>query len=207
MDTIRRLSVGNFRLDEMKHLTLTFKGGLDFDIKDITICNKKYNTFEKKIRKIHQDYKYIKVAEFQDKNKRGAVHFHVMCNLPYIDSEVLEKMWGYGFIKIRKPPYDIAKYLFKYLIKNSYDKRFEGKRSWSHSKNLVVSKVWYQQMAIAGRQDLADRNLAPNYSYSYESNFNGMIHVYEYDLNNPIPRTTAQPINPIPPKKDNDDRK
>jgi len=207
MNTIRRLSVGNFRLDEMKHLTLTFMDDLDFDIRDITVCNKKFTKFAKKLRRKYNSFKYVKVAEFQDKNNRGAVHYHVMCNLPFVDPEKVERLWGYGFIKIRKPPYDIAKYLFKYLIKNSGDKRFNNKRSWSHSNNLETPKIYYQQMANSARHDLAERNLSPNFSYSYDSNFNGMIHVYEYDLNNPIPRSPAQPINPILPKKDGNDRK
>jgi len=194
MDTIRRLSAGNFRLDEMKHLTLTFMDHLNFDIKDITVCNKKFTKFAKKIRKEHNNFKYIKVAEFQDTNERGAVHYHVMCNLPFVDPKKVERLWGHGFIKIRKPPYDVAKYLFKYLIKNAGDKRFNGKRSWSHSKNLETSKTFYRQIASSIKRDLANRKLSPNYSYSYDSNFNDMIHVREYNLNNPIL-----------PKKDNNE--
>ncbi len=206
MDTIRRLAMGNFKSDEIKHLTLTFKDGLEFDIKDISVCNKEFSKFLKKLRRKYGDLKYIKVAEFQDKNNRGAVHYHVMINLPYVDAQILDEIWGNGFITIRKRE-DIAKYLFKYLLKNAGDKRFKGKRSWSHSKNLTSPKVYYQQTAYAIRRDLCERNLAPNHSYSYKSDFNDMMHVCEYDLDNPIPRTTAKPIKPILPKKDSNDRK
>lgn len=206
MDRIRRLAGGNFVVGETKHLVLTFRDGLNFDIKDISPCNKRFNSFSQKVHKKYKDFKYIKVAEFQDKNGRGAVHYHTMCNLPFVIPEDIAKMWGYGYVKIKRPPEDIAKYLFKYLIKNAGDERYKNKRSWSHSKNLETTKTFYQQKANQIRGDLCDRNLAPNYQYSYDSKFNGRIHVTEYDLNNPIPRSTAQPIKPFLPKKDDNDR-
>ena len=122
-------------------------------------------------------------------------------------TEDIAKMWGYGHVKIRRPPTDIAKYLFKYLIKNAGDERYKNKRSWSHSKNLETTKIFYQQKANQIRGNLCDRNLAPNYKYSYDSKFNGKIHVYEYDLKNPVPRTTAQPTKSFLPKKNDNDRK
>lgn len=197
MDRIRRLSFGNFKPNKVKHLVLTFRDGLDFDITNISECNNRFNNFAQKLHRKVKNLMYIKVAEFQDKNGRGAVHFHVMCNLPFIDAEKIEKWWGYGFIKIREAPYDISKYLFKYLIKNAGDIRYKGKRSWSHSNNLVSSKFLYKSDANRYRAMLTDKNMAPFYAYSYKSDYNGYIHVYEYDLENPIPRAFDKPVQPI----------
>ena len=65
----------------------------------------------------------------------------------------------------------------------------------------------YQHKANEIRGDLCKRNLAPNYSYSYDSKFNGKIHVWEYHLNNPIPWSATHPIKPFLPKKDGNDGK
>jgi hypothetical protein len=44
-----------------------------------------------------EKFKYLKVVEFQ-KNKR--IHFHILCNLPYIDQWELQKSWGNGILSI-----------------------------------------------------------------------------------------------------------
>jgi hypothetical protein len=46
-----------------------------------------------------EKFKYLKVIEFQ-KNER--IHFHILCNLPYIDQWELQKSWGNGIINISK---------------------------------------------------------------------------------------------------------
>lgn len=193
-DKIRRLVQGNFKEGEIKHLVLTFKDTDEFNINDIHECNKKFSRFAQKLRKIDKDYMYIKVAEFQ---KRGAVHFHVINDLKFIDKDELADIWGHGFIDIRRPNYDVSMYIIKYIMKNAGDPRFKGTRSWSHSRNMETPKIFYKRMANLARADLSKRNLAPNYSYSYKTEYNGAIHVDEYDLNDPLPRTVSKPVQPI----------
>ena len=65
-------------------ITLTFKENL----KDISIANKKFNSFVSNVRKKKKDFKYIAVPEFQ---KRGAVHYHLLSNLSKDDTDIIIK--------------------------------------------------------------------------------------------------------------------
>ena len=99
-----------------------------------------YQVFKTKKRVM----KYVAVIEFQ---KRGAVHYHVLCNLPYVDADSLAKIWGHGFIKINKIKGDkkrfgssecdnVGVYVCKYMTKDNDDKRLVGRKSYLMSRNL-----------------------------------------------------------------------
>jgi len=177
-DNIRRLSIGNFNDYEVRHLVLTFKNGLNFDINNLKECNKRFYLFSQKMNKFYPDFKYIKVAEYQ---KRGAVHYHVICNLRYVSSKDIARIWGYGFIKIGKCPYNIAQYLLKYIYKSIGDKRFKGSRVWSSSSNLVRPQSYYLKKVYEFKNLMCDKDLVPTYKYSYKSRENGNIFCTEYD--------------------------
>jgi hypothetical protein len=137
LNRIRQLALANFSGDYVKLLTLTF-GDCDFDITNPRICNPLLSDFLQKLRKLYPDFKYLGVIEFQ---KRGAVHYHILCDLPYIPNEEIEEMWGYGFIDIRKPDFLAVNYLSKYLEKSLFDKRFKGVRVFFYSKNLIKPRT------------------------------------------------------------------
>lgn len=139
LNKIKQLTLQNFTKDNVKLLTLTF-GDCDFDIYNPRICNPKFSNFMGELHKLFPDLKYLGVLEFQ---KRGAVHYHVLCDLPFIKKEDLAVLWGYGFIDIRKPDYVIGTYLYKYLSKDLNDEKLKGIRVYFHSKNLAkpVSKI------------------------------------------------------------------
>jgi len=44
-------------------------------------------------------FEYIRVMEMQ---KNGRIHFHLLCNLPFIDQWNLQKIWSNGIIHIQK---------------------------------------------------------------------------------------------------------
>lgn len=136
LNLIRQLSILNFSVYNTKLLTLTF-GKCDFDINNPKICNKKLSKFLQDLRNMFPNYKYLAVLEFQ---KRGAVHYHILCDLPYMDKEKLAIMWGYGFIDIRRPEFLAVNYLSKYLEKSLFDERLKGVRVFFHSKNLQKPK-------------------------------------------------------------------
>jgi hypothetical protein len=178
MDRIRRLSLGNFKDYEIKHIVLTFSPKCSFNIKDLGVCNKKFNDFMH-VMKSHYPYlKYIKVAEY---TRAGNVHFHVICNLHFVPSKQIGKYWGNGYIWIRKAPYNIARYMFKYLLKNVGDSRFSGHRCWCHSSNMVDSQVIYRKSFLVLR-DIDTYGYSVTFEYVYKSMNNGIIHVTEYDL-------------------------
>ncbi|MFW5890767.1 MAG: rolling circle replication-associated protein [bacterium] len=75
-----------YSIDDANHRFKNFKNN---GIK--TLLNNSDSDIEK--------FKYLKVIEFQ-KNKR--IHFHILCNLPYIDQWELQKSWGNGIVNISR---------------------------------------------------------------------------------------------------------
>ena len=44
------------------------------------------------------EFKYLGVTEFQDKNRQGAIHYHLVCNLTEVPLEALQDLWTYGWV-------------------------------------------------------------------------------------------------------------
>ena len=143
-----------------KFLTLTFAE----NVKDLDYSNKEfkkwvdrvnYQVFHTKKRAM----KYVAVIEFQDGKEyikngvkckgigRGAVHYHILCNLPYIDVNNLAKIWGHGIIKLNRIKGDkgrfgsdecdnVGAYVCKYMTKDNDDGRLKERKSYLMSQNL-----------------------------------------------------------------------
>ncbi len=130
-DTIRRLANCNFDNLYDKFLTLTFADNMT----NIAECNKLFKAFIRKLKSYKQDLKYLAVIEFQ---KRGAVHYHVLLNIPYIEQKQLQQMWGNGFVFINAITHvdNIGAYIVKYMTKDNNDVRLMGKKAYLTSHNL-----------------------------------------------------------------------
>ncbi len=91
---VRRLACCNFNASYDKFFTLTFA-------ENLTDVKKAYYIFRQFIkrlkRKVKKDIKYLAVVEFQ---QRGAVHFHVLSDLPYMPQQELQELWGQGFVYV-----------------------------------------------------------------------------------------------------------
>ena len=126
---IRRRINSNPKLT--KFLTLTFRD----EIIDIDIANRKLNLFTQRARDRWSEFQYLAVPEFQ---KSGRVHHHLICNLRYVRSEEIEKVWGEGFIKIKllRKTGNLGLYLCKYLQKDMFDKRMFRKKKYFCSQSL-----------------------------------------------------------------------
>ena len=110
-DTIRRLACCNFNNKYDKFLTLTFADNMT----DIQECNVLFKAFIRKLKsKYNKDLKYLAVIEFQ---QRGAVHYHVLLNIPYIPHKELQELWGNGFVFINAIEHvdNIGAYVLKQL--------------------------------------------------------------------------------------------
>src|SRR5690606_13269626 len=92
-DKFRSLVCSNFA-DGDKFITLTFRDTEAFDIRDVHDTNREFKKFIQRMRRRYGDFKYIAVIEFQDENKRGAVHYHLICKLPYIHYTEIANIWG-----------------------------------------------------------------------------------------------------------------
>ena len=182
-----------------KFLTLTFEE----NVVDLNYSN---NEFKKWIKRVNyqvfktkkSEMKYVGVIEFQ---KRGAVHYHVLCNLPYIDVNSLAKIWGHGFIKLNKIKGDkerfgssecdnVGAYVCKYMTKDNDDERLKGRKSYLMSQNLdkpqeiyigVNEKDLLQQ--VYGLDDALGSAISKsNFSSMYTNEYTGTVIYNQFNL-------------------------
>lgn len=148
-DNIRRLITMNFDVKHSKFVTLTFKDTSEFDIKSVKECNHQFHLFVKRLRNTYPTMKYVSVIEFQDLHDRGAVHYHMICNLPYVKKKVLSEIWKNGNIKINSIDKvdNIGAYVVKYMTKENADIRLRGLKAYNCSIGLerpVEVSSWAQ---------------------------------------------------------------
>lgn len=181
---VQRLIESNFNRNSI-FLTLTFNNENNFDITDLKICNLKVHNFMTRLKENFENLKYLIVPEFQ---KRGAVHYHLIINQAFIEKETIQKLWKYGFIKIKDINYleGIGNYFTKYLTKNSDDERLYGKRSFFTSKNLRRPTTKYGEYAEKITQRLEEKNIKPYFSRNYRSQFNGDVKYMKFYIEKAI---------------------
>lgn len=116
-----------------KFLTLTFAG--DFKEDKINEANKILSNFLKRLGyKYKIKVEYLCVPELQ---KNGKIHFHLLCNLPYIDVVELELVWKYGIVHITKIDdiQNLGAYLSSYVDKD-FGKAFAGRKHFFKSSGV-----------------------------------------------------------------------
>lgn len=135
--------------DWKSFITLTFKE----NIKDVDYANKRFRYFIDKVRRIKKDFKYLCITEFQ---KRGAIHYHVLCNVGIDDDELIYtqednkkfkhiKYWIDGFTSVEpleNEPKKVVGYVSKYMTKD-IDNRLFSHRRYFYSTNLNKPKSSY----------------------------------------------------------------
>lgn len=135
-------------------ITLTFKE----NVTDIEIANKEFHKWRTQMsrfcKKFDFEFKYLGVPEYQ---KRGAVHYHLLTNLPVssvfiTDQEGKDKMydvkyWNKGFSSAfdicndTDDNFNVALYLVKYFYKD-IDNRLFGNKKILKSNNLKSPDVF-----------------------------------------------------------------
>lgn len=148
--------INNNFTETFSFITLTFKE----NISDTSISNTSFSSFIRKLKKYiskesptDPPLKYLCTIEFQ---KRGAVHYHIVCNLPQnLNYSNLISLWNKsinensaiftkgGSLKINRfyPSEEsqlikIGYYIAKYMSKSSVNKNLCGKKTYFTSKNL-----------------------------------------------------------------------
>ena len=165
-------------------LTLTFAE----NITDVEEANYEFTKFIQRLNNHITGYKksylkYVNAIEFQ---KRGAVHYHcILFNMPFIKKEVIEGIWGHGYIFINKidNANGVGKYISKYVTKSFDDKRLYGKKCYFISRGLK------QPLIIRNIRDINFfLQMLPldnvSYKTSYKSDYLGEVDVFQYDIKN-----------------------
>jgi len=164
-NNFRRLITANFNANS-RFITLTFKDNL----KDVKSANNEFKKFIQRLRyKYGKDFKYANVIQFQ---KRGAVHYHMMSDLPYIPQKELEKIWRHGFVGINKITHvdNVGAYMIRYMDKDMTDTRLMGEKSYMTSRNLErpVEYVGDEAQMIIKALELENKKTVYNSSYTTE---------------------------------------
>lgn len=171
---IKRLVNANPQLN--KFMTLTFAD----NITNVKQANYLFNQFIKRIAYRYTNFKYLAVLEFQ---KRGAIHYHIVCNLPFIEMDALEYTWGHGMVNIRKldKVSNQGAYMSKYLGKELFSGRMFSKKKFFRSQTLNTSIEifnWLAQKFIEKFLQLLD----PVFESSFESEWAGEVEYSAYSL-------------------------
>ena len=171
---IRRLTNANPQLT--KFMTLTFAE----NITDLKEANYIFNQFIKRISYKYGDFEYLAVPEFQ---KRGAVHYHLLCKLPFAKVAELQEIWGQGFIKINKidDVNNVGAYVSKYLTKDMFDERTFGKKKFFRSQSLSESIELLGYMATKFIEKFL-AGLTPVFEKTFESEWVGQVEYKAYSL-------------------------
>lgn len=136
--------------ERCKWITLTYEENMT----DLDTLKKDWGNFLKKAHRKWKDFEYIMVKEPQE---RGAWHLHVIMifdgKAPYIDSGVLRKKWGKGYVAVKKVEdgFNLGKYLVKKDRLSLYPK---GVRIFNCSKGIkrpVKSTVTKAEADLAVR--------------------------------------------------------
>lgn len=187
---VRDLVNANYDCD--KFITLTFEE----NVKDLTQAHKSFEYFCKKMRRKYSDFKYIAVPEFQ---KRGAVHYHVISNIPFTTAKEIQSIWGQGFIKINKIDHvdNVGAYVSKYITKENDDTRLLGRRCFYTSQNLNKPKKLTLEIQLNSLyRDLGELDISRIDTYTYENEFFGTTTVTRILLKQPYTRNNF--LFPVP---------
>lgn len=185
-NAIRQLVCMNFDSGS-KFVTLTFDNAREHDIKDVKQSNDYFRKFVKRMKYRYPDFKYVAVIEFQDKNGRGAIHYHMICNLPFVKKSELRDIWNGGHVKINRIDKvdNVGAYVIKYMAKDTTDTRLCGENAYLHSRGLekpVEVNTW---ALTENWREIHDtlQNETPLYSAKYESEHAGRIEYSQYNFN------------------------
>lgn len=164
----------NSNPDMTKFLTLTFRDNLT----NLQSCNEKFKAFIRKLVQIKTNLKYLAVPEFQ---KRGAVHYHLLINLDYVDQKLIADLWSHGFIKIKRirEGTNMGLYISKYIGKDLEDKRYFSNKKYFRSRNLDKPMIFYS--ASENDNFLQLNALKPEYENTYKSYY-GLINYRLYEM-------------------------
>lgn len=184
-DMVRRLACCNFDVAYDKFITLTFKDNLQ----DVIQCNYLFKKFIQRLKyKYKNDLKYLAVIEFQE---RGAVHYHMLCNLPYIPQKDLQECWGNGFIFVNAICHvdNVGAYIVKYMTKDNKDERLKGLKAYLFSRNLRRPEVYtdkykkdFQKTEEKIKKKYQLDSLKPVYESCFDTDKLGSCNYTQYNL-------------------------
>jgi hypothetical protein len=161
------------------------------DIRDVDQTNKDFKKFIQRLRDYvesigyDRNFKYLAVIEFQDKNRDGVVHYHMIADIPYIANEKLREVWGQGWVRINKIDHcdNVGAYVVKYMVEDMNDPRLRRRKAYLVGKGMQKSEVIQGEVAHVELLRMEKENKKNRvYENSYPSEYCGTITFTEYNL-------------------------
>jgi len=155
---IRRLLNANEEFT--KFLTLTFAG----ENPDLDFAYYEFRKFIQRLKyKKGGNIKYLAVVEWGTAGT-NRLHFHLVLDIPYVQKNLLQQIWGNGFVQINKIDHvsNLGAYISKYMGKDT--ELLKGRKKYFHSRNLNKPKEyiypWFTQAAsnLLGASELLFEN-------------------------------------------------
>ena len=178
----------NSNPDLTRFLTLTFKG----DVRDVEEANKLYNAFIKRVQTKHPSFKGIGVTEFQDENRDGVVHYHLLVNI-YLPFKEWTELWKYKTYRRKRTRIKEAGHVFiqwaqdktavdnvglymvnGYMKKTFADERLEGFKKYKRHGKLKAP----QEISFADEEEMKSYLLDNNINLNADK----MLKSYEYEM-------------------------
>lgn len=185
----RRLALMNFNSKD-KFITLTYA-------ENMTCLNRADDDFKKFIMRLKYQYgiKELKYLAVRERQKRGAVHFHLLCNwdvelidekqIRNLERHIGEKVWKFGFVDIKPIGHvdNVGAYLIKYMTKNLSIELYKGKKLYLCSRGLErpVEYSGLEAEALIKFYELDNKKEV--FTNCYESEYLGKITYFEYNKN------------------------
>lgn len=185
----RRLALMNFTNGD-KFITLTYKKNM----KDLNQADEDFKNFIKRL-KYHFDVPELAYIAVRERQKRGAIHYHLICDwnrefsshdeIKHYERVLGEKVWGHGFVDIKEIDHvdNVGAYIIKYMTKDLSLELYKGKKLYLCSQGLERPLEYRGDEAnvLYGAYDLGQRKEV--FTNSYESEYLGKIVYTEYNLN------------------------
>jgi hypothetical protein len=167
-----------------RFITFTFADGVLDDVTDVKEANKYWDRFVTRLRRKYGRFQWAVVVEFQDKNGRGAVHYHMLANLPYIAKSELEEIWSGGYVWIEAIDHvdNVGAYVVKYMAADLADERLRGLKAWRTSQGVKKPLEFRGDEARDFLDGHAVLDGGVRSVAEYESEYHGQIQYRQYNM-------------------------
>lgn len=179
----------NANPDLTKFVTMTFNR----EMVKPQEANKIFKAFILRMNYRYPNFKYLSVVEFQkdvdffghEKPNGGNVHYHFLCNLPFIDIRLLNKIWDNGFCWINRidDVDNVGAYVCKYLNKDMQETRLFNKKKFFCSENLNRTIEIFDDKTIDNFIEITGLSIAqPVYKSEFDNEWVGSVKYNQFKL-------------------------
>ena len=207
-DVVKELIENNFVEGHTKFISLTFRNEFETKMYEGRVydelkyrhlheCNKEFKRFIQRLKYRFTGLKYVAVIELQKLKDRDVFHYHMVCNLPYIEHQYLLKIWGKGSVNIKNV--NDIKGLIRYITKDMNDSTshiLRGEKGYLASRGLqrdIIVRSWKpeEKEEYENTKELLKGEKA-TLDHKSTNKYAGTIEYYKYNVKSDLFHNTKQ---------------